>query len=200
LTHAKNYGKQVRNWNGFDVTINARLQQDILLRGGLSTGRFSTDNCEIVAKLDNPSPLYCHSNNAFATQVKFVGSYTVPRVDVLVSGVFQSLPGPDLLANYNAPNALVAPSLGRNLVGGASNVTVNLIEPGTQFGERLNQFDLRFAKLLRLSGTRTMLGVDLFNALNSNAVVRENNNFAVWRRPTEILTARFVRFSVQYDF
>jgi hypothetical protein len=200
LTHAKNYGKQVRNWNGFDVTVNARLQQGVLLRGGMSTGRFSTDNCEVVGKLDNPSPLYCHSHNAFATQVKFVGSYTVPRVDVLVSGVFQSLPGPTLSANYTATNAVVAPSLGRNLSGGASNVTVNLVEPGTLFGERLNQVDVRVAKLLRFGGTRAMLGVDLFNALNANPVVSESSSFAVWRRPTEILTARFVRLSVQYDF
>jgi hypothetical protein len=31
-------------------------------------------------------------------------------------------------------------------------------------------------------------------------VLTENSSFGVWRTPTEILTARFVRFSVQYDF
>ena len=45
-----------------------------------------------------------------------------------------------------------------------------------------------------------MLNVDVFNALNANPVLTENANRAAWRTPTEILTARFVRFSVQYDF
>ena len=79
-----------------------------------------------------------------------LGAYTVPRVDVQVAATFQSLPGPQVAANYIAPNALVQPSLGRPLSGGAANVTVNLVEPGTMFGERVNQLDLRFAKLLRL--------------------------------------------------
>ena len=200
VTRSKNYGNQTSHWNGMDVTINARLEQGVLLRGGVSTGRPSTDNCDVVTKLDNPSPLYCHSHNAFQTEVKFLGSYTVPRVDVLLSGVFQSLQGTALAANYNAPNALVVPSLGRSLSGGAANATVNLVEPGTLFGERVNQVDVRIAKLLRFGGNRTMLNVDIFNALNANPVLSENSSFAVWRTPTDILTARFVRFSVQYDF
>jgi hypothetical protein len=200
VTRSKDYGKQISHWSGADVTINARLEQGVLLRGGVSTGRPSTDNCEVVAKLDNPSPLYCHSNNAFSTEVKLLGSYTVPRVDVLLSGVFQSLQGVAIAANYNAPNTVVAPSLGRSLSGGAANATVNLVEPGTLFGERVNEVDVRVAKLLRFGGNRAMLNVDIFNALNANPVLSENSSFAVWRTPTEILTARFVRFSVQYDF
>ena len=200
VTRSKNYGSQISHWNGMDVTVNARLEQGVLLRGGVSTGRPSTDTCDVVAKLDNPSPLYCRSNNAFQTEVKFLGSYTVPRVDVLFSGVFQSLQGASLAANYNAPNAVVAPSLGRSLSGGAANATVNLVAPGTLFGERVNQVDVRIAKLLRFGGNRTMLNVDIFNALNANPVLSENSSFAVWRTPTDILTARFVRFSVQYDF
>jgi hypothetical protein len=200
VTRSSNYGDQISHWNGFDLTVNARLDQGVLLRGGMSTGHASTDNCEIVAKLDNPSPLYCHSENAFQTEVKFLASYTVPRVDVLLSTVFQNLQGVPLAANYNAPNAQVAPSLGRSLSGGAANATVNLVAPGTMFGDRVNQVDLRIAKLLRYAGDRIMLNVDIFNALNANPVLTENSSFAVWRTPTDILTARFVRFSVQYDF
>ena len=54
-----------------------------------------------------------------------------------------------LAANYAVPNAAVAPSLGRDLSGNAPNVTVNLVAPGTMSGDRINQFDVRAAKILR---------------------------------------------------
>jgi hypothetical protein len=31
-------------------------------------------------------------------------------------------------------------------------------------------------------------------------VLSENSNFGAWRQPTAILPARFVKFSVQFDF
>jgi hypothetical protein len=134
------------------------------------------------------------------TQFKFLGAYTVPRVDVQVSGTFQALPGPVLAANYIAPNSVVQPSLGRPLSGGAANVTVNLINPGDMYGERLNQLDLRVGKILRFGRTRTNVGVDIFNALNANPVLTENSAYAAWRTPLSILQPRYFRFSAQFDF
>ena len=37
-------------------------------------------------RCDNPSTRFCHVETAFLTQVKFLGTYTVPKVDVQVSG------------------------------------------------------------------------------------------------------------------
>ena len=54
--------------------------------------------------------------------------------------------GRALAANYTVANAVVAPSLGRNLSNAAPNVTVNLIPPGSLYGDRINEFDVRFAK------------------------------------------------------
>jgi len=42
--------------------------------------------------------------------------------------------------------------------------------------------------------------MDIFNALNIDTVVNANQNFAVWQRPTQILNARVVKFSVQFDY
>jgi hypothetical protein len=42
--------------------------------------------------------------------------------------------------------------------------------------------------------------VDLYNALNTDALLNVNQNFAVWMRPTQILNARMVKFSVQFDY
>jgi hypothetical protein len=99
----------------------------------------------------------------------------------------------------------VQPSLGRPLSGGAANVTVNMVEPGTLFGDRLNQLDLRFGKVLRSGRVRTVISFDLYNALNGNPVLSENATYrdttvSGWRIPTSILPARFAKFGVQLDF
>jgi hypothetical protein len=202
VTLANNYGEQIRYWQGFDVTVSARPREGLLLQGGTSSGRTVNDNCEVLVKLPEISPLggpYCRSVSALQTQVKFVGSYTIPVVELLVSAAYQSVPGPEIAANFNASNALVAPSLGRNLSGGA-NVTVNLVEPGTMYGDRLNQLDLRVSRILRFGRTSTRLNLDIYNALNSNAVLTLNNNFGAWQQPTVILLARFAKIGVQFDF
>src|SRR4030095_9881449 len=92
FTLASNYGKQIEHWNGVDVNFNVRLGRGTLLQGGMSTGQTSTDNCDVAANVDNPSQLYCHVDTAFLTQVKFLGTYVVPKVDVQISGAFRSLP------------------------------------------------------------------------------------------------------------
>jgi hypothetical protein len=199
VTLSDKYGKQISHWNGFDVTGNARLP-GLLFGGGISTGRTLTDNCEVVVKLDNPSPLYCRVESPFRTQAKAFGSYTVPVIDLEVSGVFQSIPGPQILATYVAPNARVAPSLGRNLSGNRANVTVNLVEPETMYVERRNQLDLRLAKIFRFGQRRVTANVDVYNLLNASPVLTLNNAFAAWQRPASILTARFLKVGGQVDF
>jgi len=79
-------------------------------------------------------------------------------------------------------------------------VTVNLVEPGTMYGERLNQLDLRVAKILRFGRARTNLNFDTYNVLNGNPVLGESTAFGTWRRPQAILFPRFVKVSVQVDF
>ena len=94
----------------------------------------------------------------------------------------------------------MAQSLGRPLAGGTANVTVNAVAPGTMYGERLNQLDLRFAKLFRLAATRATFNVDVYNALNASTVLTESSAYATWRRPQSIVQGRFAKVSVQYDF
>ena len=67
-------------------------------------------------------------------------------------------------------------------------------------GERLHQVDLRISKLLRFGGTRARANMDIYNALNSSAVMLQNDAFGAWQTPSEILIARFFKFSVQFDF
>ena len=84
------------------------------------------------------------------------------------------------------------------------NVTVNLIEPGTLYGDRVNQLDFRVAKLLKIAGTRTRISVDLFNALNSAAVITYNQTYSpessAWLTPTSVLAARVARIGATFEF
>jgi hypothetical protein len=208
VTFAKNYGKQTQNFNGFDASTNVRLAQSILLQGGVSFGKTALDICEVVDAL--PEMLssagtvtprgQCHAETPFLAQFKMLGSYTVPKIAVRLSGSFQSIPGPPLAANLVVPNATVRQSLGRDLSGGAQNITVNIVDPGTMYGDRLNQLDLRVSKLLNWGRRRTSVNVDVYNALNSNAVQTESNVYSTWRRPQSILVPRFAKISAQLDF
>jgi hypothetical protein len=124
-------------------------------------------------------------------------------IDVWLSATVQSKPGPMLSALYAAPNSVVAPSLGRNLSGNAANVTVNLVAPGTMYGERINQLDFRVAKILKLGPARTALALELYNAFNSSAVLTYNNTFVpdgTWLQPLTILTPRFLKLTAELDF
>ena len=81
----------------------------------------------------------------------------------------------DLAANYVVTSAIAFPSLGRNLSSG--NVTVNLVEPGTLYGARQNNLDMRIAKILRFRGTRAQFGVDVYNLLNTDVVTTYNQGY-----------------------
>jgi hypothetical protein len=196
--------------------VSARFRGGFTFQGGTSTGRSFADACDVRANLPelsaglgaglagsnvSPTSPYCRVNYGVLTQFRGLATYTVPRADVQVSGVMQSKPGPMLSANYAVRAADT--TLGRPLASGQSTVTVNILEPGAMYGNRVNQLDLRLAKLLRFGTTRTMIGVDMYNALNSLAILTYNNTFVpggTWLQPQSILTARMVKFSAEFTF
>jgi hypothetical protein len=203
ITHADNFGKQTRTWNGFDVTLTARPRAGLLLQGGTNTGRETRDDCEILAKLPELDPLgrpLCRQQDKFQTTLKFVTTYTIPRVDVQVSGTYQDLPGRPISADYVATTADIRPSLGRDLAGGARNVTVPLYAPGTVFGDRVHQLDIRMGKVVRLGGLRTTASLDVYNVFNVAPVRAYSAAFATWQQPQSILSPRFAKVVLQFDF
>jgi hypothetical protein len=205
-TIAKKYGEQTSIYNGVLINLSARMGNGLTVQGGVNTGKTVTDNCEIQAQLPEiaPNDPYCHSDPGFVTRVTGLASYTVPKVDVLVSGTFRSDQGTSLAANYVVTSAVAQQTLGRPLSGGgAPTITVNLIEPGTQYGDRVNTIDLRVAKILRFGSLRTNLGVDVYNIFNSSAVLTYNQAFnpgGTWLAPTSVMQARFAKVSASIDF
>ena len=216
-TLAKNYGKQTEHWNGLDINVNARTTNGIMIQAGVSTGRTSTNNCEVIAKVPEAlfgatsflvanaaswlSSEWCDIEQPFLTQVRGAGAYTVPKIDVQVSATLQSKPGTQLAANFNVPSALAALTLGRPLSGNAANTTVNIVQPGELYGDRINQLDIRVAKILRFGRTRTQVGVDVYNVTNSSAIQTYNQTYGTrYLTPTLVLPARFAKVSAQFDF
>ena len=212
ITMTKNYGEVVNYWHGVDMQVNARLRNGLMLQGGTSTGRAVQDECDVV--IDNPSrrngafngatmatPTQCKVVLPFLTDVRGLVVYTVPKIDVQLSSTLQSRPGPEIPAVWNVPSAIVAQSLGRPLAGNQANVPVNVLNPGDVFGDRITQVDLRIAKLLRFGRTRTNMGIDVYNLLNSNVPLTYVTTYGTtWGNPNSILDARFVKLSAQIDF
>jgi hypothetical protein len=123
-----------------------------------------------------------------------------------VSGSFRSTPGSALAAGFTATNAYLAANstLGRTLSGNAANVVIGIEEPNQIFTERRHELDIRIGKVVRFNKTRSVFSVDFFNALNSNAIVNQNQAYVLpttaWLRPTEILNARLMKLSWSFDF
>lgn len=206
---ANDYGRAIEHWDGVDVGINARFPNGLTLQFGTSTGKTTENDCEVAAKLPelnsgtNQRPLqFCDRSTPYLTSAKGYAVYTVPKMDVQVSGTFRSTRETAINANLTATNAFLAANstLGRPLSGNAANITIALLEPNTTYLARRNELDLRIGKVLRTGKARSVLSVDIFNALNNDAELTVNENFASWLTPQSILNARLVKFSVQFDF
>ena len=104
----------------------------------------------------------------FQTDIRGMAIYTVPKIDVQLSGTMQSRPGPEILAQWNVPANVIAQSLGRPPSGGVANIQTNILTAGELYGDRITQVDMRIAKLLRFGRTRANVGIDIYNLFNSN--------------------------------
>ena len=203
-TFASDFGNQREHWNGVDLTGNARLTGGAVVEGGVTFGRGMSDRCEVWAEVPearNAPMEFCRQTTGWEPNYKMLASYTLPWQDVRVSGNFLSIPGPQIAANVIYAGAQVTDALGRPLSGGG-NTTVVTISPGTLYGDRRTQFDLRFSKIFNLAGNRSIdANIDLYNAFNSDAVIGESAVYgATWRRPTAVLQGRIVKFGVWLRF
>jgi hypothetical protein len=237
LTFADNVGGAFNRFNGVDFTANARLH-DLTIQGGVSTGNVVEDSCGVVTKhpefyifgpwggtdgfLDTflggtgqwPQSA-CHRESGWQTNVKGLATYNVPKVDVLVSGTFRSLPYPgnefpsvqsqsiggQATALFLGVPGLDSTNLGRPLSSGIPVEFLNIVQPGAKYGDRLNAVDLRFGKILKYGTTRTLVSLDVFNLLNSNTTERYQLTYGTtYLNPLSIMSARFFKISAQFDF
>ena len=221
-TFQRDFGDENYSWQGIDFTANSRMRNGLVLQGGFSTGGGTRDLCDIWAAL----PELVGANQVSACRIeedwqmnwRGLVTYTIPRVDVLISGILRSQAntepltietgvatnGVGLAANYTVTPAVLAANNQTPFAPGVTTQTVNMVTPSTLFGDRVNSVDMRFGKILRFGRTRTNVAIDLYNLLNSNVGTAFNQGFgtdgALWLRPTAVLNPRFARFNVTFDF
>jgi hypothetical protein len=210
-------GDDTRVFNGVDVNINVRSAHGFTFSGGTSTGKVVNDFCAIRAAVPEASFAgglllnpYCHQESPFQTQFRALTTYLIPRIDVIVSGVYQDKNniGTDQLvgisANYTlttTDQAAIAAQIGRPLTS-AGPLTVNLVAPGTLYGDRIRQLDLSAKKAIRLAGRRLTVGIDVYNVANNNVTLAYSNTYSPtstgWQQPTSYMNPRVYRLNAEF--
>jgi hypothetical protein len=232
-TTADDFGGETHYWHGVDLSFNARLRAGLNLQGGTSTGRGVNDTCAeftsrfgramaptlgtVIAAGTIDGQSSCNATEPWQTSVRGLASYTVPKVDVLLSGIFRSQTnaqpgsavgtnGASRSATYRMTAAQFLAATGKPLAAGLATQDVELLLPGAVYGDRITAVDMRIAKVLRFKKTKANVGLDIYNLFNANtpttyeSVYDPATNGAKWLTPTAVLASRFMRFNVQFDF
>jgi hypothetical protein len=192
-------------FHSFDVGINMRLANGAFLQGGTASGLTWSSTCDVLDPNGTTAVSglrYCDQRQfdiPWRTTFKLSGAYPLPY-GIRLSGVFQSTAG-DHLTQYHVVTAAAF----RNLTGatlGQPSVTIRpLNEPGSVYGDRINQLDFTVAKMFKVGNWQVTPDVSLFNALNANPIT----SYTVAYGPTlgfplRILEARLIRFGVRAEF
>jgi hypothetical protein len=192
-TTAADRSKARVNYNGLEVSFAARMPRTNLF-GGWSADRLVNVAC---ASYDPNTFRYCDQSQyeiPFRSDFKLAGSYTVP-FDVVIGVSLQSYAGVPQTVLWT-PAASVFPNGQRT-----QSVTVPLIPPGSDYLDRWTQLDLSFRKVFKIGGYRLDGALDMFNALNSNVVLAQNQNYgSTLGQPQAVLQGRLLRLSTQLKF
>jgi hypothetical protein len=152
--------------------------------------------------------------NGNGAQIKFQVVYPLPY-DFTVSGTYKNLPGVPDTSIYVYTNAQASGSLGRNLSAcqGAVNCTVvGTVEllpaynvtgdlAASRYDDRLNQFDARLSRTLRIGKVRAQPVAELYNIFNSRTPQGIAPAYGqTWLLPSALLGGRLFKFGAQIDF
>lgn len=194
VTHANNFGDDIRIYQGVELNLNARLRNGIQLTGGVIGERIATESCFIV---NSPQQVFCENTPPFRATVKLMGVYPLP-FGIQASGAYQGLPGPA----YNGTAVFSRNDiLGLNRQLSTTTVTLPIVQPNQNFAPYIHKLDVRVSKIFRVGKARITGSLDMMNFLNSAGVLDVNTNIGPnWQNPTRVLGGRLFRFAARYDF
>ena len=153
------------HWNGVDVSVRARMAR-LTVSGGLSTGRTSLDNCDVVESVIVANASDRHTDQRRPCAVRheppvLPPGHQLPDAGERIRRVYVARgraarwdvpehPRPSARGERDLHVGAGGPVARPAAVRTAPTVTVNVIPPGTMYGDRLNQLDLRLGKDFRV--------------------------------------------------
>jgi hypothetical protein len=191
------------SFQGYELTLKARLPNGGAMLGGWSAGKSTRVAC---ANFSDPNTFRNCDQSEFGMPLrhsfKVSGSYPLP-LGVIVGATAHSSAGfllgsavidGSLATNWNVPANLFP--------GGRTQaVTVRLDQPGTEYLERWNQLDFTVKRAFRVNNVQVEPGVEIFNAFNTNTVLVQNQNFgSSLGQPQRVLQGRLMRLAFQLTF
>jgi hypothetical protein len=205
------------HWNGVDFTINARPRNGLLVQGGTSTERKTTDSCDLVAKLPEigiagstvlnagngnttvgissslPAsvPLeYCHAQGTFLTPGQTARRRTRCRASTSRSARrCRTCPVPKSRPTNVATNAVVCAIAWTQPRGERRQRDGQPASSAVDVRRSDESARRAVQQDSAVRRTRATAGVDVYNALNASSVMSLNNAFANWQQPQSILPA-----------
>ncbi|HET9830049.1 MAG TPA: carboxypeptidase regulatory-like domain-containing protein [Vicinamibacterales bacterium] len=230
IKSTKDVGDDTRVFNGVDVNFNVRNVKGFTFSGGTSTGKVVNDWCAIRAVVPESFALnpYCHVESPFQTSFNGLASYIVPKIDVLISGVYRDRPvlngtpnnastdqlGGSMAANLtffstDATGQKIAQQIGRNLTGAL--FTVNMLTPGVMYGggdvygSRNRSLDISLKKIIRMGRNRLTAGLDIYNVANADTTLFYNTAYTPtanngWLTTLAYLNPRVFRIAGEFSF
>ncbi|MDH4064863.1 MAG: TonB-dependent receptor [Acidobacteriota bacterium] len=189
------------DYDGVQFDFQKRMSNRWQMLAGVSLQKhkgFDHSGTFTNVDLNNPNQLINRGDGSVFTELPWTftlsGSYVLPWWDITTSGKYTARDGDPL--DRTQVFSFANPTLTQ------ASETVRVAQRGTDRTETVNQFvDLRFAKRFRTGNSSLEATVDLFNLLNANHVLLQNQALgSAWGRPTRILTPRIIRFGVTARF
>jgi hypothetical protein len=219
------FGQDIRRNHFFGVGVNARFPRGIRVGGGFDAGYMTRDQCfnvdsrgltsftiggsSIPGVFGGQTETTINGEQTCKVTMPFRGlamlklNGIVPlKAGFTASAIYQDQAGPMVNAVWAAPNAAIAPSLGRNLAGNTTFQTVPLVRAGELFDDRIRRLDLRLSKSVKLPRRLNLqLNLDAYNALNASSSQSPNTVYgANWRQPLLVLDPRILQISGMLTF
>lgn len=221
-----NSAVNTRRYDSWDLGFQSKVGKGTIF-GGVSTSKMQTNSCDQQDPNYTPSTTgpATAAENAMAartglafcdqfafgmpyrTQFKLSGTYPLPK-GIALSGSFQSNPGGGSAQNgidqsntlvYTMTKAQFLALTGQTLT--QTNVSVALLQPGTQYYPRINSLDVRLSKKVSFGPRSLTVAVDAFNALNNNAITATTQIFgSSLGRVNGILPPRIIQLGGTLNF
>ena len=194
-------------YNGFELSLQARLPNGGTIFGGMTTHQHIQDTCGLTS---NPNGVtqedlirddedilrggfFCNQSELgmpFRTDFKLFGAYPLPG-DFEFSGSIQAYSGAERELSWTVPASLYPD-------GRTAASAIPLLVPGTNFFDYWTQVDIALRKIIRFGNYETSVQADIYNLMNASVIVDENDAYGSgYARPSRLLQGRLLRLALQ---